>query len=153
MTNEHVAARSLRTRLGIVAVVVTFASVFLSGCFALNQNQSKNLNWVNQSRAQYGRRALPINPDAQAKAQAWANRLASENRLYHSNLASGIHVRWCGLAENVGYGAKTQDVHASFMRSPAHRANILDTSWNGVGIGVARRGSRAWVVHVFIRTC
>lgn len=153
MTNAPASVRSHRSRLGVAAVVVAFASFLLSGCFTLNQNQSKNLNWVNQSRAQYGRRALPINPDAQAKAQAWAEKLASENRLYHSNLSSGIRVRWCGLAENVGYGSTTQQVHASFMRSSAHRSNILDTYWNGVGIGVARRGSRAWVVHVFIRTC
>lgn len=142
-----------RTRLGVVAVVLAFASIFLSGCFGLNANQEKNHRWVNQSRTQNGRRALPIHGEAQAKAQAWADRLARENRLYHSTLTSGIRSNWCGLAENVGYGSTSRLTHEAFMKSSAHRNNILGRSWTGVGVGVARNGNRAYVVHVFIQSC
>lgn len=142
-----------RARLGVVAVVLACASIFLSGCFGLNANQEKNHRWVNQSRAQHGRRALPIHPEAQAKAQAWASRLARENRLYHSTLTAGIRSNWCGLAENVGYGSTSRLTHEAFMKSTAHRNNILGRSWTGVGVGVARNGDRAYVVHVFIQSC
>jgi uncharacterized protein YkwD len=39
------------------------------------------------------------------------------------------------------------------MASPGHRANILATRWNGVGVGYAKRGNTIYTVHVFIKTC
>ena len=47
--------------------------------------------------------------------------------------------RWVG--ENVGYGPDVATVHAAFMNSPAHKANILDRDYTEVGIGavVAQR--------------
>ena len=142
-----------RGPLVLSAALLAVAALLMTGCIGLNENQDKNLRWVNQSRAQYGRSALPIYADAQAKAQAWADRLARENRLYHSTLSAGITTRWCGLAENVGEGSYTSQVHEAFMRSPQHRANILDRAWTGMGVGVARRGNTAWVVHVFVQAC
>lgn len=138
-------------RVGALALVLALVVAALSGC--LDNNQLYGQRRVNNSRAASGLSSLPIHAQAQAKAQAWANRLARENRLYHSTLSDGITARWCGLAENVGYGATSQSVHEAFMNSSGHRANILGRSWNGVGVGVARNGDRAYVVHVFIQTC
>ena len=143
------ARRRRRLGLGIVAVATTLV---LSGCF-VNPTQATAHDHVNDSRAAHGRRRLAAQYDAQIKAQKWAEKLARENTLYHSNLSSGINVRWCGLAENVGYAGSRKAVHENFMRSAGHRANILNTSWNGLGVGVAKRGDRVFVVQVFIRTC
>ena len=97
--------------------------------------------------------ALPINYEAQAKAQAWAERLARDNRLYHSTLTDGIHSRWCSLGENVGYGPSVETIETAYMNSPGHRANILASKWNGVGTGYATNGTRVYTVQVFIKTC
>lgn len=91
--------------------------------------------------------------DAQAKAQAWADRLASEGRLYHSTIPQGIGVRWCHLAENVGSGASIESVQRAYMNSSVHRTNIVSPLPNGVGVGVAEGGGRVYVVQVFIQTC
>lgn len=152
-TSETIATRR-RRRPRLAAIAVGLVGVLvLSGCIELNKDQEKNQGFVNSARVQHGRSRLPIHPQAQIKAQAWAEKLAREGRIYHSELTDGITVRWCGLAENVGTGPNTESVFSSFMGSSGHRANILNGSWNGVGIGVARNGSRAYVVHVFIRTC
>ena len=90
---------------------------------------------------------------AQAKAQAWAERLASDGYLHHSNLTDGIHVRWCSLGENVGMGPTVTAVEQAYMASSGHRANILATRWNGVGVGYAKRGNTVYTVQVFIKTC
>ena len=142
-----------RRRRSLVALADTaVAALLLSGCF-LTSTQEGALDHLNDSRSANGRGRLGPQWDAQVKAQAWAERLARENALYHSNLASGIGVRWCGLAENVGYAGSRKAVNEAFMRSPSHRANLMNTSWNGAGVGVAKRGDRVFVVQVFIRTC
>ena len=110
-------------------------------------------NELNRDRVANRRVALRTQAAAQAKAQAWANRLASEGRMYHSNLRDGINVKWCSLGENVGYGPSVASIERAYMKSPGHRANILNTKWNGVGVGYATRGSRVYTVHVFIKTC
>ena len=110
-------------------------------------------NALNNDRVANRRAPLRTQAAAQAKAQAWANRLAREGRMYHSNLRDGINVKWCSLGENVGYGSSVQGIERAYMKSPGHRANILNPKWNGVGVGHATRGSRIYTVHVFIKTC
>ncbi|HEX2576736.1 MAG TPA: CAP domain-containing protein [Aquihabitans sp.] len=139
------------TRTTAVAAVALAVSLLLGGCLSVGQRNAYDA--LQNDRRAHGRRTLPTQASAQRKAQAWANQLARENRLRHSTLASGINVRWCNIGENVGVGGTTTAVQRGFMGSSAHRANVLSTTWNGVGVGVARNGSRVFVVHVFIRTC
>ncbi len=125
--------------------------LLLTSC--LTPQQSAVQSALNDSRRAHNLPALGIHQQAQAKAQAWAERLARENRLYHSRLSDGISDRWCDLGENVGYGANVQEVQDAYMNSSAHRANILGRQWNGVGVGYAKNGNRVYTVQVFIRTC
>jgi hypothetical protein len=53
------------------------------------------------------------------------------------------------VGENVGYGPDALAVHVAFMRSPGHRANILDRDYSEVGVGAVVRGGRVWVAEVF----
>jgi len=72
--------------------------------------------------------------------------MARRGRIYHS---SALHVG--GTAgENVGYGPSAVSIHTAFMRSPAHRANIL-RSFSSVGIGVRVQGETLWVTQLFVR--
>ncbi len=137
-------------RAGALAVVLS-AVLLLSAC--LTSEQTKVQSELNADRRANGRSTLSIQDSAQKKAQAWAEKLARENRLYHSTLSSGINVRWCSLGENVGYGSSIASVQDAYMASPGHRANILSTTWNGVGVGYAKNGSRVFTVQVFIKTC
>jgi len=134
--------------------VLAFAAVLallLSAC--LSEEQQSGHDALNNDRRANGRAALGVQNDAQAKAQAWAEKLARENRLYHSTLSDGIGVRWCNIGENVGYSGSVAGTEAGFMNSSVHRGNILNTVWNGVGVGVAHNGNRVFVVQVFIKTC
>lgn len=138
-----------RRRVAVVAVGLV--ALLLSGC--LSKGQENALTHLNQDRRAYAKRSLGIHDQAQAKAQAWAERLAREGRLYHSNLSSGFNGGWCRLAENVGYGSSTASIQDAFMRSSGHRANALSSTWNGVGIGVAQNRSHVYVVQVFVQRC
>ena len=134
-----------------VVALLAAVSLLLSAC--LGSAQSQVLNELNADRKANSRSVLPVQADAQRKAQAWAEKLARENRLYHSNLPDGIGARWCSLGENVGYGPSVAAIEDGYMASSGHRANILSTKWNGVGVGYAKNGSRVYTVQVFIKTC
>lgn len=135
----------------IVVATVLCAVALLTGCLRSTQNQV--LSELNADRSANKLRTLAIQSDAQAKAQAWAEKLARENKLYHSTLSDGIKVKWCSLGENVGYGPNVPAIEDAYMNSTGHRANILSTKWNGVGVGYATNGSRVFTVQFFIKTC
>lgn len=140
-----------RRRPLLVAVALLATLTLLTGCLA--PGQQSVLDEMNADRRANGYSSLAIQADAQAKAQAWAERLARENRLYHSKLSDGIRTKWCSLGENVGYGPSVAAVQDGYMKSPGHRANILNRKWNGVGVGHATNGNRTFTVQVFITTC
>lgn len=144
-------ARSGRVRRLLTAVAAVALVAVLTGCLSIDQ--TAGLEELNDDRQAAGLRPLPIQSDAQAKAQAWAEQLARRDSLAHSTLTDGIGVRWCSLGENVGVASTVGDVEAAFMASSVHRTDILSSSWNGVGVGVARNGGNVYVVQEFIKTC
>lgn len=152
---------STPTRLpfALAAVVLVLSALLAAPADAapvrrpLTPSQEGVKNALNRDRLLHGRRLLTTQADAQAKAQAWAQRLATEGRLRHSRLQDGIGSRYCSLGENVGYGSSARAVQSSYMASSGHRANILSARWNGVGIGYAKRGNVVYTVQVFIKTC
>ena len=60
---------------------------------------------------------------------------------------AGAHFSW--LSENVIEGPSPTFVHAQFMNSPPHRANILDRDMDSVGVGVVERGGELFAVEDF----
>jgi hypothetical protein len=57
--------------------------------------------------------------------------------------------RFDGAAENLALDDNLEDAHAALMYSPGHRANILNGRYNAVGISVAEKGRKLYVVQVF----
>ena len=146
-TKKTMGRRTHRRGFALVAGIALLAT----SC--LNAEQSSGTKLLNRDRSAARVSVLNTQQDAQLKAQSWADRLARENRLYHSTMSSGIGVRWCSLGENVGYASSISATEALFMDSAIHRANIVSKTWNGVGVGVAHNGGRTFVVQVFIKTC
>jgi uncharacterized protein YkwD len=106
---------------------------------------------LNGARSDQGLPSLATRSDLVAVARAQATRMADSGTLYHNpNLTTDV-ANWRWVGENVGYGPDVQTVHVAFMNSDAHRANILDTDFTEVGIGVVERGDRVWVAEVFRR--
>lgn len=139
-------SRRLRARAGLAALLAL--SVFaLAAC--MNDDQQAAFDKVQNARSAAGIHTLHHDNTAQAKAQAWAEHLASRNTLAHSNLASGMDDQYRRIAENVGYAGSIDQVQQSFMNSGGHRANILDRGFTHLGVGVAHAHGKTWVVQVF----
>lgn len=153
--------RGGRARAGLVALAVAALSftapahpVAAAPGVTLTANQVAVKNALNRDRKLNGRSILVSRADAQAKAQAWAERLARTQTLSHSTLSAGMKGHWCALGENVGRSDyDVQELERRFMLSPIHRGNILDRRWNSIGVGYAVHGRTIYVVQVFVKTC
>jgi len=76
-----------------------------------------------------------------------AHQLPGEPNLLSRARAAGAHFSW--LSENVDEGPNPTFIHQSFMKSPQHRANILDKDMDSVGIGLAERNGQLFAVEDF----
>lgn len=63
--------------------------------------------------------------------------------------ATKAGVRFLSLAENVAMGSDVSSIEAEFLKSPNHRANILDTDLDSIGVGIVERSGRSFAVEDF----
>jgi uncharacterized protein YkwD len=140
-----------RSVLAILAIVVL--ALAAAGC--MPSDSRTFLDRTNSLRKSYGVRALAENDTLTNKAEAWAQHMASTGTLEHSNLASGLgSLNWQMLGENVGYSSPTSNtlltIHNLFVASAPHKANLVNSRFTHMGVGVATdsRG-RVWVAEVF----
>src|SRR5206468_12650742 len=91
--------------------------------------------------------ALTIDPQLAAAAQAKARDMVAGNYWSHTSPAgktpwtfiSAAGYQYQQAGENLAYGfASADDTEAAWMNSAEHRANILETSYQNVGFGVAQ---------------
>jgi uncharacterized protein with LGFP repeats len=148
-------ARFARSLLAVLAVLATLVLVPAAAASA-NVDAGAEQDFtsrLNSARAAAGLPGLAVASDLVANARMHAEWMGRNNTLAHnSNLAQQI-TNWQMLGENVGYGGSVASIHDALMNSPGHRANILHTEFNQVGIGtwVAPTG-RIWVTQVFRKT-
>jgi len=116
-------------------------------------------NSVNHARREQGLPALRWNEALAEAAQRHAEEMARHNSVSHTlpgepSLASrvtraGAHFSW--ISENIVQSTSAAGAHEQFMKSPNHRANILDGDMNSVGIGIAERHGQLFVVEDFAK--
>lgn len=105
---------------------------------------------VNDERFSQGSSGLVRNAGMDAVAASWATALAQAGTLSHNpNYSSQIPGGWVAAAENVaqGYGSGAA-MHAGWMNSAGHRANILG-DFTDIGIAYLEAGGTTWGVEVF----
>jgi uncharacterized protein YkwD len=105
---------------------------------------------INSIRA--GRGEAPVTTDAalMMSARAWAEVLAAEGRLHHSDLGR-LPLQFSVAGENVAVAGDVAQAHQALVRSPSHFANIVNPAYTKVGTARVRAGGRAWVVEQFCR--
>jgi uncharacterized protein YkwD len=100
---------------------------------------------INQARATAGLPALASDADLARVARAHSSDMLVNNYIAHISPTTGnpaARVARAGiaitrLAENVGTSSSPEELHLGLMRSPGHRAAILDPKVSRVGVGVA----------------
>lgn len=109
---------------------------------------------INALRLQLG--AAPVAADAalDAIAQAWAERLATENFFSHvgpdgsdlkGRLTAGGY-RFSSAGENLGVSSGPLAAHFGIEHSPGHRKNLIEPAHRSLGVGLAKRADGLTVV-------
>jgi uncharacterized protein YkwD len=126
------------------------------GIFNESDQVSYTLALVNDERRKYGFDPVILKNDLSSLARLHANDMIDRNYFAHVSLdgltpndrrlREGITTP---VGENLAKDLSTLRAHRSLMRSAAHRANILNPSWNTVGISVLLDESYYYVVQQF----
>jgi uncharacterized protein YkwD len=109
---------------------------------------------TNADRATGARGPLSLEERLSRYAERHSQRMARLGSIFHSS-RSQLEAAlggdgWTVAGENVGVGASLAGVEEAFMDSPAHRANVLDASFEVAAIGVAESGGVVWVTVIFV---
>jgi uncharacterized protein YkwD len=117
----------------------------------------------NAARAANGVAPLVIDAAITGVARQRARDMAATGEFTHSPTKSKSYVqlledagiKWRGRGENIAYNtyglSETVDVAMNgFMNSSGHRANILNSNFKRVGVGIAIEGDRKYFAVIFI---
>lgn len=110
--------------------------------------ESRLLALTNRERAARGLPPLSLNVSLREAARAQARDMALGGFVGHTSRYGlgvrdrvALYLRPGGrIGENVAFVQTVQQGHVAFVRSGAHRQNILNPAFRGVGIGVATMG-------------
>lgn len=119
---------------------------------ASSGDEGRFVSLLNGERSSRGIARLPVAGELTAIARKHSERMAADGRIYHNSaLPSQVGSGWKAIGENVGRGGSVESIHRAFMDSAGHRAHILDSRYNEVGVGVAVRDGTIYVTQVFVQ--
>jgi uncharacterized protein YkwD len=143
-------------------MAVLIALLTLGSASALSQQKTADaerqlLNAMNQERKAHALSSLAYDEALANAARKHAQRMAEQGTVSHQlpgepslpsrAKAAGAHFTW--LSENVDEGPNPTAIHQNFMKSPQHRANMLDSDMDSAGIGIAERNGQMFAVEDF----
>lgn len=125
----------------------------------LSAQEQQALALLNKDRAAYGLAALKSNSQLTKLAENYAKDMINRGFFAHNNpegqspfdrmQAAGITYKTAG--ENLAINSGVEAAEKAFMNSSGHRANILNSTYTDVGIGVVQNSSgQVYVVQEFI---
>lgn len=110
------------------------------------------LRLVNQARNQQKLKPLSMSEKLDTAADDYSQKMIEENRFSHrgsdgsspgDRIEKADYTQWNTWAENIAAGQQSaKDVVEAWMRSPGHRANILNSRVTHMGLGYAEGDAR-----------
>ena len=113
--------------------------------------RTKMLAWVNHARTDHHVHKLSMVRPVVGLAHDHNEAMARKRRLFHtSDLGDRLRfVDWHSWGENVGAGVTPYGLFRAYMASPEHRANMLSTNFDRVGISFIERDGILWSTLIF----
>ncbi len=140
-------------RLPLIAVVVAVLVAGMSSSALADDlpRRRKMLQLLNQTRRSHGRPVFRLNTKVSHFAWLHSRAMVGRNNLFHSgNLYDAVRTyRPSAWGENVGMAGVLGNVRTLWMRSAGHRANILNSRYRAIGIGVVKARGLVWVTAIF----
>ena len=122
------------------------------------QAEEQLLELANQARRQAGAQPLTLDPGLTQAARIHAQAMLQARELSHQfdgepslpqRLADMTDLQLDQEGENVALDYDVEHGHEHLMLSPPHRANLLNPTYNVVGLGVVRNEDRLYIVQDF----
>lgn len=124
--------------LGLGAVLFADLGQALSETFLVPQ-ENRMHSLVNQARSGNGLSTLPNDDGLRWMARRQASAMSARGHIYHNPSlaqdADQASLPWVALGENVGKGPSVEMIQQAFLASPTHRANVMKSDFNALGIG------------------
>jgi uncharacterized protein YkwD len=152
---DHVCHRILSLRIArtvLLAVAGLCLASLAANARPPQTASAERLLFEAANRERIAQGLLPLRWDAAlaAAARQHAEHMAMQNTLSHQlpgelsleERARQAGARYSVIAENIAEGPSAEEIHASWMRSPPHRANLLDRDLTAVGIAVVSLADR-----------
>lgn len=135
----------------LAAVLVAALPLTSDAASSAKEMRHKLLSLTNSARRSNGLRALDLNWRLSQNAIRHSRRMAATHTVFHTANLYRLVRRWHPTVwgENVGMAGTVRRIHRLFMRSAAHRGNILRSGFSHAGIGVVRKGGRVWATVMF----
>jgi uncharacterized YkwD family protein len=117
------------------------------------------LDLINAERAKVGVPALSADMKVMEVAQIKSDDMVKNNYFSHTSPTYGspfdmlrkFGVTFSAAAENIARNTSVEAAHAALMASEGHRTNILNPSYNYIGIGITDSSSGKVFVQMFIK--
>jgi uncharacterized protein YkwD len=149
-------SQGLRLALRLIAVFI-----LLSSFDAVAQSAAEKELFVslNKARVSQGLATLKWSDALADAARKHAGVMAQHGAAEHNfpgepgmaARATRAGVHFSSLSEDVAQGPTAAEIHAEFMGSANHRANILDPDVDTVGVGVVERNGKLFAVEDFCK--
>lgn len=144
-------------RAAVFAMTLLSALAAMQAQTAVNAAERQLLLSVNRARRAQGLPELKWNEALTVAARRHAGLMAQHAAAEHgfagepslATRATQAGARYVWLAENVAQGPGVDAIDAEFLKSPKHRANILDSDMDSIGVGVVERGGQLFAVEDF----
>jgi uncharacterized protein YkwD len=142
------AVKVLSLTLALSVVLAAVAPAALAG-WAPRRDMAR---WMNAARNNHGAVDLRRVWSLRHLADEHSEDMRDAGRIFHTtSLGSRLSfMSWSVAGENVGAGSRLRALFDAFMRSDAHRANILGRSYRRVGIGIRVQDGIIWMTLIFV---
>ncbi|MGI6161223.1 MAG: CAP domain-containing protein [Christensenellales bacterium] len=125
----------------------------------VSELESQMVDLVNSERAKAGLSALRVNTEVTKVARVKSQDMITHNYFSHTSPSYGspfdmmkqFGISYRSAGENIAYNSSMTSAHNALMNSPGHRANILNSSFTQIGIGIVSNGrGTIYITQMFI---
>ena len=116
----------------------------------LSNAEAEMADLVNGLRSRVGARSLRVNLEMSGVARDWSRQLPSGFR-HNPAVGSLIPSGWTSWGENIAYNSSVNAAFNALVNSPGHYANMTNSSFSEIGVGVHVDDGWVYVTQVFAR--
>ena len=144
---------------GTLVALSSTSAASPTGTVALSSTPAEDeygfLQKINVDRTRAGLKPLVSDSKLASTSRTWSGKMAAAGKISHdpalATIAAYVEPDWQRIGENVGVGYSVTTLHDAFMNSAPHKANVMSSAYNRVGIGVVHSAGKVWVTVRFLQ--